>query len=279
MAPNVMRVYVSVMLARTQLHQWFRSMGRVLLGYSGGVDSAVLAVAGVESLGPDRFLAVIGRSPSYPESQYRQARTLAEQFAVPLLEMDTHELDDPRYAANPTNRCYFCKTELWSVLGRVARDLHFDIIIDGTNADDLGEHRPGLGAAQERQVRSPLVELGWSKSQVREVARAMGLPVWDAPASPCLSSRIQYGLAVTPERLRQVEEAEAFLRELGVTGDLRVRHQDSWARIEVAPEEFERVRACRDQIESRFAALGFPRVDLDPRGYRRGSMLAAPAAS
>jgi len=279
MAPNVMRVYVSVMLARTQLHQSLRSMGRVLLGYSGGVDSAVLAVAGAESLGPDRFLAVIGRSPSYPESQYQQARTLAEQFAVPLLEMDTHELDDRRYAANPTNRCYFCKTELWSVLGRVARDLRFDTIIDGTNADDLGEHRPGLGAAQEQRVRSPLVELGWSKSQVREVARAMGLPVWDAPASPCLSSRIQYGLAVTPERLRQVEQAEAFLRELGVAGDLRVRHQDSRARIEVAPQEFERLRAGWDKIETRLAALGFSRVDLDPRGYRRGSMLAVLASS
>ena len=278
MAPNVMRVYVSVMLARTQLHQSLRSMGRVLLGYSGGVDSAVLAVAGVEALGPDGFLAVIGRSASYPEAQYRQARTLAHQFQVPLLEIDTHELDDPRYAANPTNRCYFCKTELWSVLRGVAGERGFDTIIDGTNADDLGEHRPGLGAAHEHRVRSPLLELGWSKAQVRELARAMGLPVWDAPASPCLSSRIQYGLAVTPDRLRQVEAAEAFLRELGVGGDLRVRHQDSRARIEVAPQEFERLNACWDQVVARLTALGFARVDLDPRGYRRGSMLAVVAS-
>jgi uncharacterized protein len=254
-------------------------MGRVLLGYSGGVDSAVLAVAGAETLGPDGFLAVTARSASYPEAQYHQARMLAAQFQVPLLEVDTNELDDPRYAANPTNRCYFCKTELWSVLGQVARERGFDTVIDGTNADDLGEHRPGRGAALEQRVRSPLVELGWSKSQVREVARAMGLPIWDAPASPCLSSRIQYGLAVTPERLRQVELAEAFLRELGLEGDLRVRHEDSRARIEVEPREFERLQACWDRVVARLIALGFSRVDLDPRGYRRGSMLAVLASS
>lgn len=266
------------MLHRNQLNQLLRSMGRVLLGYSGGVDSAVLAVAGAETLGQDSFLAVTARSASYPEAQYHQARSLALKFQFALLEVDTHELDDPRYAANPTNRCYFCKTELWSVLGRVALERGFDTIIDGTNVDDLAEHRPGLGAARERRVRSPLVELGWSKVQVREAAFAMGLPVWDAPASPCLSSRIQYGLAVTPERLRQVEQAEAFLRELGVAGDLRVRHQDSQARIEVLPREFERLNGCWDQIVTRLTALGFSSVELDPRGYRRGSMLAVLAS-
>lgn len=267
------------MFNRDQLQQLLGSMGRVLLGYSGGVDSAVLAVAGAESLGPDRFLAVIGKSASYPEVQYEQARTLAQRFDIPLLEIDTHELDDPRYTANPTNRCYFCKTELWTVLGRVARERGFDTIIDGTNADDLGEHRPGVGAAHEHRVRSPLAELGWSKEQVRAVARSMTLPIWDAPASPCLSSRIQYGLAVTPERLRQVEAAEAILRQVGIVGDLRVRHENSRARIEVAPHQFDRARQAWKEITDRLTALGFSHVELDPRGYRRGSMLAVLAPS
>lgn len=279
MAHNVRRDYVSVMVNRDRLGELLGTMGRVLLGYSGGVDSAVLAVAGAEALGAGRFLAVIGRSASYPEVQYRQAGALAMQFNIPLLEIETHELADPRYTANPTNRCYFCKTELWTRLSGLARERGFDTIIDGTNADDLGEHRPGLGAAHERLVRSPLVELGMSKAQVRELARAMGLPIWDAPASPCLSSRIRYGLSVTPERLRQVEAAEAFLRELGVAGDLRVRHHDSTARIEVSSQDIERIRNAWDQVAAQLSALGFSQVELDPRGYRRGSLLTAPAPS
>ena len=249
------------------------SMGRVLLGYSGGVDSAVLAVAGRRALGPGRFLAVIGRSASYPEVQYRTAVELAERFGIPLLEVDTHELDDPRYAANPTNRCYFCKNELWTRLGAVAAERGFDVIVDGTNADDLGEHRPGLQAAEERRVRSPFAELGWTKAMVREAGRTLGLPTWDAPAAPCLASRVTYGLAVTPERLRQVERAEAWLRELGVRGDLRVRHHGERARIEAPPEAFELLRGAWAAVEAAFRDTGFEAVELDPRGYRRGSLL------
>ena len=248
-------------------------MGRVLLGYSGGVDSALLAVAGVRALGPERFLAAIGRSASYPEAQWRAAVDLAQRHAVPLLELDTRELDDPRYVRNAPDRCYFCKSELWDRLAAVAAERGFDTVIDGTNADDLGEHRPGKRAGEERRVRSPLAELGWTKADVRRASRELGLPTWDAPAAPCLSSRIRYGLEVTPERLRQVELGEAYLRGLGVEGDLRVRHHGEAARIELGAAEMPLVRARWPAVEARFAELGFARVELDPAGYRRGGLL------
>ena len=257
----------------SRLESRLAALGRVVLGYSGGVDSALLAVAGRRALGPERFLAVIGRSASYPAVQYEAARALARRFDVPLLETDTHELQDPHYLANPVDRCFFCKDELWTRLGAIARERGFDVVIDGTNADDLGEHRPGMRAAAQRGVRSPLAELGWTKADVRAAARALDVPTWDAPASPCLSSRVAYGLAITPARLGQVEEGEAFLRALGVTGDLRVRHHGDAARVEVEPAQFERLRAVWPEIEARFASLGFGAVSLDPRGYRRGGLL------
>ncbi len=261
------------------LRRHLDGLGRVLLGYSGGVDSSLLAVVGAEALGTERFLAVIGQSPSYPDAQYRMALDVARQFGVPLLEVATHEMDDPNYLANATNRCYFCKSELWSRLGEVARQRGFDMIIDGTNADDLREHRPGLRAAAEHKVRSPLAEQGWTKSMIRAAARGLGIPIWDTPAAPCLSSRVAYGISITPERLRQVEEGEAYLRALGVSGDLRVRHHGEGARIEVAPSEFPVVRGAWTTIHSFFLRLGFTSVELDPHGYRRGSLLATLPAS
>jgi len=256
------------------LRRYLRDLGKVCLGYSGGVDSALLAVVGRQALGPASFLAVIGRSPSYPEVQHRSAVALARRFDVPLLEVDTAELADPRYLANPTNRCYFCKRELWDRLGEVAQSRGFDTVIDGTNADDLREHRPGLRAADERGVRSPLGALGWRKSEVRAAARDLDLPGWDAPASPCLSSRVVYGLEITPARLSQVEQGEAYLRLLGVAGDLRVRHHGERASIEASPDQFERLRESWDAVRACFIALGFAEVDLDPAGYRRGALLA-----
>ena len=261
------------------LERHLLGLGRVLLGYSGGVDSALLAVAGARALGPGRFLAVIGRSASYPEAQRSAAIEVAERFAVPLHELDTRELDDPRYVRNSPDRCYFCKSELWTRLTEYAERHGYDAIVDGTNADDLGEHRPGMRAGAERAIRSPLAELGWTKDDVRAVSRELGLPTWDAPAAPCLSSRVRYGLAVTQERLRQVEDAEAFLRALGVAGDLRVRHHGALARIEVAPAEGDRVRGNWPRVEARFQALGFSRVELDPEGYRRGRLLSLAAGS
>jgi uncharacterized protein len=238
------------------------------------VDSTLLAVVGARALGPERFLAVTGRSASLAAAQARNAIDLAHRFDVPLLEVDTHELDDPRYLSNSTERCYFCKSELWIRLRQIARENGFDTVIDGTNADDLGEHRPGLRAADEHRVRSPLAELGWTKGDVRQASRDLGLPTWDAPAAPCLSSRVRYGLEITPQRLHQVEEGEAYLRTLGVTGDLRVRHHGEKARIEVAPEQRELVEANWEAVGAVFSGLGFATVELDPDGYRRGGLLA-----
>ena len=257
----------------TPLRALVRTYSSVLLGYSGGVDSALLAVVLRQELGRDRMLAAIGRSPSYPEAQWRAAREVAERFDVPVLEVHTHELEDANYLANPTNRCFFCKTELWSRLVPLARARGLAVVCDGTNADDLTEHRPGRGAGERAGVRSPLAEVGLTKAEIRAASRELELPTWDAPAAPCLSSRVQYGLSITSERLQQVEQAEAYLRALGVRGDLRVRHLDTAARIEVEPRWLPWVAERRAEIEDHLTALGFARVDVDPRGYRRGSLL------
>lgn len=250
-----------------------RTFPSALLGYSGGVDSALLAVVLRQELGKGRMLAAIGRSASYPEAQWRTARDVADQFDIPVFEIETHELEDANYLANPTNRCFYCKTELWSRLVPLARERGLAVVCDGTNADDGGEHRPGRAAGERAGVRSPLAEVGLSKAAIRDASRALGLPTWDAPAAPCLSSRVQYGLQITPARLQQVESAEAYLRELGVRGDLRVRHAGGAARIEVEPAWIPWTEQHRAAITARLTALGFAHVDVDPRGYRRGSLL------
>ncbi|MBM4187280.1 MAG: ATP-dependent sacrificial sulfur transferase LarE [Gemmatimonadetes bacterium] len=259
------------------LEQWFRSVSRALLGYSGGVDSSVLAIVGSRTLGPDRFLAVLGMSPSVPAGQWQAAQQLVEAHGVPFLAVDTNELDDPSYRANAPDRCYFCKRELWTRLAAIAERRGFATIIDGTHRDDLGEHRPGASAAAERRIRSPFVELGLRKAEIREAARSLGLAVADAPAAPCLASRIRYGLEVTGDRLRQVDQAEAFLRSLGISGDLRVRHLGTTARIEVNPDMFELLDGRWGEVVPALGGLGFSSVERDPRGYRRGSLL--PVAS
>ena len=259
--------------AMEPLRALVRELPSVLLGYSGGVDSAYLAVVLRQELGPDRMLAAIGRSASYPDAQWQVARQVAERFDIPLLEIETHELDDPKYLANPSNRCFFCKTELWHRLVPLARERGLAVVCDGTNADDVHEHRPGKAAGIAAGVRSPLAEAGLTKAQIRAASRELGLATWDAPAAPCLSSRVQYGLSITPSRLKQVERGEAFLRELGISGDLRVRHHGDVARIEVEPSWIPWIEARREAITRQLTALGFARVEIDPRGYRRGSLL------
>lgn len=257
-----------------RLTDWVRARRSVLVGFSGGVDSAYLACVARDALGPERVLAVIGRSASYPAAQWAAARTVADAFGVPVLEVDTHELHDERYAGNPANRCYFCKTELWTVLGRVARERGLDVIIDGTNADDLGDWRPGRQAAAEHEVRSPLAEHELHKREIRWLSRERGLPTWSQPSAPCLSSRLPYGTRVTPERLAQVERAERALRALGVRGDLRVRYHGELARVEVNPVELDDWLAPH-RARSLVAAVrdaGFARVALDLRGFRSGSL-------
>jgi uncharacterized protein len=256
---------------RQRLNDVLRECGSVVIGYSGGVDSVFLARVAVDVLGARNVLAVTGKSDSIASWMEDTAREVAGRFGIPWLELETREMDDPRYAANPSNRCYFCKSELWTRLADVARERGLRAVLDGSNADDVGDHRPGAVAATENAVRSPLLEAGLTKAEIRAWSRELGLPTWDQPAAPCLASRIPYGIAVTPQRLRQVEQAELGLRALGFR-DFRVRHHDGLARLEVHPAEIARVAEHRARIAEAVRAVGFRRVLIDLQGYRRGSL-------
>ncbi|MGH7447349.1 MAG: ATP-dependent sacrificial sulfur transferase LarE, partial [Longimicrobiales bacterium] len=253
--------------------------GSVVVGYSGGVDSVFLAAVAVETLGPRNVLAVTGRSAAYPTVQRDVAIECARRLGIPHIEIDTDELSDERYTANPSNRCYYCKSELWPKLIVVAREKGMSAVLDGSNADDAGDYRPGFAAAREHGVRSPMLEAGLTKADVRALSQRMGLPTWDRPAAPCLSSRLPYGIAVTRARLREVERAEDVLRELGFR-ELRVRHHDDCLRIEVAPHELPRAFDIAAVMSDRIAAaMSDPvsagagsRVLIDVEGYRRGAL-------
>lgn len=246
--------------------------GRVMTAYSGGIDSTLVAVAAHRALGADNALAVIGDSPSLPRYELDEAVALADRLGLNLRVVEPNEQHDPGYQRNSGDRCYFCKTHLYDTLHRTAKDLGYRYIANGTNADDLGDHRPGLVAAEQAQIISPLIEAALDKQAVRELARHLGLPNADKPAAACLASRIPYGTEVTLERLAQVEQAEDALRALGLTG-FRVRHHEQVARIELPMDQVPRLMdpKVREKAVTAIKNAGFAFVSLDLEGFRSGS--------
>jgi len=269
------RMELTPMLAgqRDRLVETLRGMGSVAVAFSGGIDSTVVAQAAHIALG-SQGLAVTANSPSVPRSELAEAKALAERIGIRHIVVQTSEFANADYVRNDGTRCYFCKDELYSRIEDLLPQLGVNVICSGANLDDRGDYRPGLKAAAEHRVRHPLQEAGFTKADVRELARHWGLPTWDKPASPCLSSRLAPGVQVTTERTSRIEAAEAYLKELGLR-ELRVRlHEGELARIEVPAEAISRLAdaTVRERLAHRFKELGFRYVTLDLEGFRTGSM-------
>jgi len=258
-----------------KLRDIIAGMKTVIVAYSGGLDSAFLLYAAADTLGAENVTAITADSASIPRSELEAAKDFASSLGLSERHriIETAELDDPAYSANPTDRCFFCKQELFTRINDIARLADGETVLDGYNADDVSDFRPGRKAAEENSVRSPLFEAGLRKSEIRELAKHFGLSIWDKPQMACLASRIPYGSPVTKDKLLQIEQAETYLRELGFT-QLRVRHHDKLARIELARDDLEKVMTnnIREKIMDRFRRLGFVWITVDLAGFRSGSM-------
>jgi uncharacterized protein len=253
-----------------RLREILRACGGAVVAFSAGVDSTFVLAVAREVLG-QRVVALTAHSPSVPEAERRAARELARRLGVRHLEVASREGEDPRYVANPVDRCYYCKSELYRLCQRAARDEGMPSVVDGFNADDRRDHRPGHAAAEEREVRSPLAEAGLSKDEIRAWSEAYGLPTWDKPQMACLASRLPYGTEVTPERLSQIERAEAGVRAAGLRS-FRVRYHGEMGRIEVAAEEMAIAFERREEILAAVRAAGFGLAVLDLEPFRSGRL-------
>jgi pyridinium-3,5-biscarboxylic acid mononucleotide sulfurtransferase len=258
----------------TELEEILVPYRSALVAFSGGVDSSLALAVAARALPKHRVLAVTSNNETYLPSELDLAREFAESLGVEHLVVNTRELDDPNYASNPTNRCYFCKSTLYTDLTKLAEEKGYACVVDGANKDDEGDYRPGRKAAKELGVVSVLSEAGMTKADVRGLAKYLGLPTWDKPALACLSSRFPYGQEITPEKLSQVARAEEFLRREDFK-QVRVRHHGEIARLEIGPDELERAFAMREKISAELLDAGFLYVTLDLAGYRAGSLNAA----